>query len=93
MEEFKNTLKKAAPITNDDLSRFEENYSSNQSHTILRHALSKANISDIVASSDNVKDVDFNFSIDLQTMKATNQKASGRCWIFAACNVYLMYYI
>ena len=87
MEEFKNTLKKAVPITNDDLSRFEENYSSNQSHTILRHALSKANISDIVASSDNVKDVDFNFSIDLQTMKVTNQKASGRCWIFAACNV------
>ena len=87
MEEFKNTLKKASPITSDDLSRFEDNYSSNQNHTILRHALSKANISDIVASSDNVKDVDFNFSIDLQTMKATNQKASGRCWIFAASNV------
>ncbi len=30
--------------------------------------------------------MDFNFSIDIPTMKATNQKQSGRCWIFAACN-------
>jgi len=29
----------------------------------------------------------FKFSTDIKTMKSTNQKASGRCWLFAATNV------
>ncbi|MBP5550511.1 MAG: C1 family peptidase [Bacilli bacterium] len=87
MKEFENTLTNANPITCEDLARLEENYSSNQSHTILRHALSKTALADVVSSKDDIQDVDFKFSIDIPTMQATNQKSSGRCWIFAACNV------
>jgi len=87
MKEFENTLINANPITCEDLARLEENYSSNQSHTILRHALSKTALADVVSSKDDIQDVDFKFSIDIPTMQATNQKSSGRCWIFAACNV------
>lgn len=87
MNEFKNALKKAQPITCEDLLRLEENYSSNQAHTILRHALVENAIGNVVRTNDDVKSIDFKFSIDIKTMTATNQKASGRCWIFAACNV------
>ena len=31
--------------------------------------------------------MDYNFDINIKTMSATNQKASGRCWLFAATNV------
>ena len=87
MNEFKNVLKKASPITSEDLARLDDNYSSSHEHTILRHALVDSPLNTVVRSNDDVKDVDFKFSIDLKTMQATNQKASGRCWIFAACNV------
>ena len=87
MNEFKNTLKHASPITDEDLSRLSENYATNNQHTILRHAMVETPLSDVVRSNDDVKEIDFKFSIDINTMTATNQKASGRCWIFAACNV------
>jgi len=31
--------------------------------------------------------MDFNFDINIKTLPAANQKASGRCWLFAATNV------
>ena len=54
---------------------------------VLRHALSKCSLYDIAYSQDQAPEMDFNFDIDIKTMSATNQKASGRCWIFAATNV------
>ena len=54
---------------------------------ILRHALSKNSLYTIVASQDAEPEMDFNFDINIKTLPAANQKASGRCWIFAATNV------
>ena len=31
--------------------------------------------------------MDHSFSNTLDTWKATNQKSSGRCWLFAGCNL------
>ena len=54
---------------------------------VLRHALSKNSLYSIVSSQDADPEMDFNFDIDIKTLPAANQKASGRCWIFAATNV------
>ena len=56
-------------------------------NAILRHALSKNSLYTIVASQDAEPEMDFNFDINIKTLPAANQKASGRCWIFAATNV------
>ena len=42
------------------------------------------------ASADYVaaRKLPMNFSVDLKTGKITNQKASGRCWIFSALNTF-----
>ena len=56
-------------------------------NTILRHALSKSSLYTIASSQDADPEMDFNFDINIKTMSATNQKASGRCWLFAATNV------
>ena len=64
-----------------------ESYKNDKCETIFRHALVKSSLLDAVADADFKKDIDFNFDIEVKTMKATNQKSSGRCWIFAASNV------
>ena len=53
----------------------------------MRHALSENSLSSISRTKDEIQDVNFDFDIDIKTMKVANQRASGRCWIFAATNV------
>ena len=65
-----------------DLAEYEKS----EKHTVLRHSLVNNALSSIAINQDKVEDYDFNFSINIKTMPVTNQKASGRCWIFAATN-------
>lgn len=74
-------------ITIEQLNKIEEEYFADKSATVARHAIAANDIAVAAASKDSVKEMDFNFDIDIKTMAVSNQKASGRCWIFAACNV------
>ena len=69
------------------LEEIEKEYLSEKCSAIARHALSNSDIAVVAASKDTVKDMDFNFDINIKTLPAANQKASGRCWLFAATNV------
>ena len=62
-------------------------YQKDEKNVVLRHALTKNGIYELANSQDNAAEMDFNFDIDIKTMSATNQRASGRCWLFAATNV------
>ena len=70
------------PIKKEKLLKVDDNQ-----NKILRHALSKNSLYEIAASQDADSEMDFNFDIYIKTLPAANQKASGRCWIFAATNV------
>ncbi|MBQ6731308.1 MAG: C1 family peptidase [Bacilli bacterium] len=70
------------PIKKEKLLKVDDNQ-----NKILRHALSKNSLYEISASQDADPEMDFNFDINIKTLPAANQKASGRCWIFAATNV------
>lgn len=74
-------------ITIEQLNKIEEEYFADKSATVARHAIAANDIAVAAASKDSVKEMDFNFDINIKTMAVSNQKASGRCWIFAACNV------
>lgn len=71
----------------ETLEQIEKEYLADSKATVVRHALTNTGIEVLAASKDEVKDMDFNFDIDIKTMAVNNQKSSGRCWIFAACNV------
>lgn len=73
-------------IKKEHLQELLEQYKKDKAATISRHALSNSDISVIALDKDHIKDMDFNFDINIETMSVTNQKASGRCWIFAATN-------
>ena len=70
----------------NNLKKDLEEYNKDSSNTILRHAMSKTPVSQVVRSQDEISDVNFDFDINIKTLSAANQKQSGRCWIFAATN-------
>lgn len=75
------------PIKKTYLEKELNNYKSDEKNTIIRHALVKNSLLTVASSQDEIKEMDFNFDINIKTLPAANQKASGRCWLFAATNV------
>ena len=73
-------------IKKEHLDELLKEYEQDKVCTVARHALSNQDIAVAAASKDIVSQMDFNFDIDIKTASVNNQKASGRCWIFAACN-------
>ena len=74
-------------ITNEFLEKELKAYNEDKLNTVFRHALVKSSLMDVVADRDSKNQMNHDFDIEVKTMKATNQKSSGRCWIFAATNV------
>ena len=74
-------------INMDQLKDIRTQYEADRTKRIVRNALTKNDISTVSrvfeaeAANPNI------FSINLKTMSATNQMASGRCWLFSALNV------
>ena len=69
------------------LNKKLEEYKKDDKHTVLRHALVKTPLMDVITSQDKIDETVFKFDIDIKTLPIANQKQSGRCWIFAATNV------
>ena len=80
-------MKAAKPITAELIQRFKENYDQDKIAKVFTAALSKADIADAAYSPMDAAKLENTFSIDLHGSKATNQQASGRCWLFASMNV------
>ena len=78
---------KSEALTNKWLEKDREKYLQDDKQTVLRHALSETGLNWISTSHDYLQDVTFTFSIDIKTLPVTNQKRSGRCWIFSASNI------
>ncbi len=73
-----------------DQKRLEElceAYEKDPKSALVRHALSRNPISEIVYNSDAKRKIEPAFSVEVKTMAAANQRSSGRCWIFAGLNV------
>ena len=71
----------------ENLKKQLKEYRKDKRNDVVRHAISKTSLSTVVRSQDEIENVNFDFEINVKTLSAANQKASGRCWIFAATNV------
>lgn len=74
-------------INEDYYSDLSRNYQANPTNVVIRHALSKVDIPTVVSDSKNKVETLYNFSDEVKTLPVANQKASGRCWIFAGLNI------
>lgn len=74
-------------ISNEMLHQFSANFHADEKNAIRQHATMKVGLSEAAENAQENIDNPMIFSIELQdTGKITNQKSSGRCWLFAALN-------
>eukprot|EP00730_Choanoeca_flexa_P013979 TRINITY_DN5935_c0_g1_i3.p1 TRINITY_DN5935_c0_g1~~TRINITY_DN5935_c0_g1_i3.p1 ORF type:complete len:460 (+),score=126.03 TRINITY_DN5935_c0_g1_i3:38-1381(+) len=78
-------------VSLDELRKLDAELSSNLEHRVAQNAITSGDVLNALAKRDVVASYsDTNFSTKLKEGKATSQKASGRCWLFAALNVMRM---
>ncbi|ENY69330.1 Aminopeptidase C [Metamycoplasma auris 15026] len=73
-------------ITDELLNKFQENYDSNLSNKVIEGAIFKVGLKQSSLNNEIVKKHNFIFSNETKVGNITNQKQSGRCWIFAGLN-------
>ena len=79
-------MKYATEMTMDKIRKYRESFENNKTAKVLGNAISKSGVDAIAFNNDVLRKMQYNFSIEIETGKVTNQKASGRCWIFAGLN-------
>lgn len=73
-------------ITNEQLSRFRQAFESDRANHAAKHAVAKVGINKSSIDNNLKRRHSFVFSDETKKGSITNQKASGRCWMFAALN-------
>ncbi len=77
----------AGGITPDMLRQIRQANPSTASTKALRNALAATSINQLAASADNPDATDTYFSNEVPSKGITDQKSSGRCWLFTGLNV------
>ncbi|EFR30855.1 aminopeptidase C [Eremococcus coleocola] len=68
------------------LEKLAKQYQADPVNTALAGAVAKVGINDAALNNETIKKHSFVFSDETERGKITNQKSSGRCWMFAALN-------
>lgn len=74
-------------ITVDLLKKYEKNFDSERFNEIAMNAVVNNGIDKSAVNYGEVRRARHNYSITIETGDITNQKQSGRCWMFAALNL------
>ena len=73
-------------ITAEQLAAFEKDFAADPAKRVAQLAVTANGVNKSAGNPFARRKVRHQFSIQLETGKITNQKASGRCWMFAALN-------
>ena len=74
-------------ISADMLRQISAAYEGNVADKALRNALNSTPINTLAVSADKIAMIDTHFSNEVKTLGRTDQKSSGRCWLFTGLNV------
>ncbi|MBQ3223578.1 MAG: C1 family peptidase [Clostridia bacterium] len=74
-------------LTKEALAAYQKSYNENPAMKAASYAISKHPIDEVIFDQSAANSVSHLFNHLVPTMRATNQKGSGRCWLFAALNV------
>ncbi len=75
------------PITFEKIAQWQKAYEQNQLQKVVRHAVYNNALEQCVNVQENMTKNQNHFSVEIDTLKASNQLTSGRCWIFAGLNL------
>ena len=88
---FMATLERVVSARSDNEKQIESmraEFDGDPSAKVAQNAVTGNNVASVSLRRDLVQEVDFTFSTKLDDWKATNQKSSGRCWLFATLNLF-----
>ena len=71
----------------NDLKKFEENYEKNNTLKVSTNAVINNGINNTALNKQEIDKCPNIFNINVKTGKISNQKQSGRCWLFAGLNM------
>ena len=74
-------------LTIEEIERLRSDFAEDTGARIVQNAVTTTSIADLGVSREVVAGTDTSFSTKLDDWKVTNQKASGRCWLFALLNL------
>ena len=69
------------------LGQIQQSYQGTPSDKALRNAIGNNDIRKLALNQENMQDMDTHFSIKVDSKGITDQKSSGRCWLFTGLNV------
>ena len=74
-------------ISAEMLAKISDRYEGNAADKALRNALATTPINTLALNAENAAMIDTHFSDRVRTKGITDQKSSGRCWLFTGLNV------
>ena len=80
-------MNKVTPIDSEMLARFEQGYEARPGLQVMSNAISRTALPDAAFVPAAAAKLQMDFSVLVKTNNITNQKQSGRCWMFSTLNV------
>ena len=74
-------------LSAQDLELLRKDFSANPAYRLAQNAVTRVTVDDVAINREIVNTTDHSLSILLDDWKVTNQKRSGRCWLFAGLNL------
>lgn len=73
-------------INKDKFKDLDEKFYADRANVIAQSAVTRNGITEAAIDPDVIKDMRHSFSVELKQGEITDQKQSGRCWMFSALN-------
>lgn len=77
----------AGALTEESFVALRDAFAANPVHRVAQNAVTQTTVDDVALNREVVTNVDHTFSHVLDDWSVTNQKRSGRCWMFAGLNL------
>ena len=74
-------------ISSEMLARISKSYTGSAEQKAVKNALASSSIATLAINAENLAMIDTHFSHQVKTQGITDQKSSGRCWLFTGLNV------
>ncbi len=73
-------------LTKESINKFSNGFYESVPNRTIMNAIKKNGIESVAINQDSIVDMQHTFSNEMNTGEITNQKQSGRCWMFAGLN-------
>jgi bleomycin hydrolase len=74
-------------LTAQDTELLRKEFSASPGYRLAQNAVTRVTVDDVAINREIINATDHSLSVLLDDWKVTNQKRSGRCWLFAGLNL------